>query len=52
MAEEGNQPPEFLIVGHVTGPRGTKGEVKVEVTTDFPDRFEPGKVLYADSAPL
>ena len=42
----------FLIVGYVKDPRGTGGEVRIDVQTDFPDRFEPGKVLYVDGHPL
>lgn len=29
-----------------------KGEIKVEVMTDFPDRFEPRRKLYIDGHPL
>lgn len=45
-------PPEFLIVGRILAPWGRKGEVKVEVMTDFPDRFESGRSLYLDGRPL
>lgn len=45
-------PPEFLIVGRILAPWGIKGEVKVEVLTDFPDRFTPRKVVYLDTCPV
>ena len=45
-------PPEFLIVGRILAPWGRKGEVKVEVMTDYPDRFASGRVLYLDGRPL
>jgi 16S rRNA processing protein RimM len=45
-------PPEFLIVGRILAPFGTRGEVKVQVETDFPDRFAPGKAVYLDGRPL
>jgi len=45
-------PPEFLIVGRILAPWGRKGEVKVEVMTDFPDRFEGGRFLYLDGRSL
>ena len=45
-------PPESLIVGHILAPWGTKGEVKVQVVTDFPDRFTPGSLVYLDMQPL
>ncbi len=42
----------FIVVGRVVGQRGVKGEVKVEVLTDFPDRFESGKEIFIDGHPL
>ena len=45
-------PPEFLIVGRILAPWGIKGEVKVEVLTDFPERFTPRKAVYLDARPL
>jgi 16S rRNA processing protein RimM len=44
--------PEFLIVGHILAPWGIKGEVKVEVVTDFPERFAPRKVVYLNNRQL
>ena len=45
-------PPESLIVGRILAPWGIRGEVKVEVLTDFPERFAPQKVLYLNARPL
>jgi len=45
-------PPEFLIVGYILAPWGIRGEVKVEVVTDFPERFAPQKVVYLNTRPL
>jgi 16S rRNA processing protein RimM len=45
-------PPEFLIVGRILAPWGIRGEVKVEVVTDFPERFAPQKVVYLDARQL
>lgn len=45
-------PPEFLIVGRILAPWGIKGEVKVEVLTDFPERFAPRKIVYLDTRPV
>ena len=37
------EPPEgYWAVGHIVGIHGMRGEVKVELYTDFPERFEPG----------
>ncbi|MFL5735215.1 MAG: ribosome maturation factor RimM [Chloroflexia bacterium] len=35
-----NAAPEHLIVGQVVAPFGIKGEVKVNILTEFPDRFK------------
>jgi len=45
-------PPEFLIVGRVVAPWGRRGEVKVQVVSNFPDRFAAGQTLYVDGEPL
>jgi len=37
---------DFIAVGRVLAPWGVKGEVKVEVLTDFPDRFAPDEEVY------
>src|SRR5690349_8617550 len=31
--------PEHLIVGQIVAPFGVKGEMKVNIMTEFPDRF-------------
>jgi 16S rRNA processing protein RimM len=45
-------PPESLIVGRILAPWGIRGEVKVEVLTDFPERFAPRKVVHLNTRPL
>lgn len=52
--KSGKQDPgrQFLIVGYVRGQWGLKGEISVEVMTDFPDRFKPRKTLFIDGCPL
>ncbi len=37
--------PEYLVVGRVGRPHGVRGELRVEVLTDFPERFAPGERL-------
>jgi len=34
--------PRFLIVGQVRAPHGVRGEVRVQILTDFPERFRQG----------
>ncbi len=36
-----------MVVGRVVKPHGIRGEASVEVLTDFPDRFRPGRALGA-----
>ncbi len=38
--------PRYLIVGRVLGGRGLSGEIKVEIMTDFPDRFHSLSRVY------
>lgn len=33
------QEVRFLVIGHVLGPVGLSGDLRVQVLTDFPDRF-------------
>jgi len=38
-------PDGCIAVGHIVGVHGLRGEVKVELYTDFPERFAPGAQL-------
>ena len=38
-------PDGYMAVGHIVGVHGLRGEVKVELYTDFPERFAPGELL-------
>jgi 16S rRNA processing protein RimM len=46
--EKGSDPP-YLIVARVVSPQGNRGEVKAELITDFPDRFESTTAVYVGS---
>ena len=39
-------------MGHVVSQLGTKGEIKIEILTDFPDRFAPRNRVFVDGHPL
>lgn len=43
---------DSIVVGRVVAPWGVKGEMKVEVITDFPDRFSPEEEVYIDGCPV
>lgn len=43
-------PDEHLAVGVIVGAHGLRGEVKVELHTDFPERFQPGVELLLGEA--
>jgi 16S rRNA processing protein RimM len=34
--------PEFLVVGKLGKPHGIRGEIVMDIMTDFPERLEPG----------
>jgi len=38
--------PAFLEIGKVRRPHGVRGEVVVEIYTDFPERIRPKKTVY------
>ena len=37
---------EFITIGQILAPWGVKGKLKVEVVTDFPERFTPQARIY------
>jgi 16S rRNA processing protein RimM len=43
-------PEGYIAVGMITSAHGLRGEVKVELHTDFPERFAPGVVVYLGEA--
>lgn len=46
----GEQP--LVVVGRVVKPHGIRGEVVVEVLSDVPDRFDPGRRLQVGGRPM
>jgi len=38
--------PVFLVIGKLRRPHGLKGDVLLDVWTDFPERLKPGVVIY------
>jgi 16S rRNA processing protein RimM len=44
--------PEFLAVGKLRRPHGLKGEILMDILTDFPERLMEGVQLYAGDARL
>ncbi len=38
--------PEYLVVGFLRRPHGVRGEIAMDVYTDFPERLKSGKRLY------
>jgi len=43
---------EFIVIGRILVPWGTKGKLKVEVVTDFPQRFTPSSKVYINRQPM
>jgi 16S rRNA processing protein RimM len=46
MAPAKSKTPSYLAIGQITGAHGIRGEVKVLVMTDFPERYRPGAKVY------
>ena len=48
------KPPEseFITIGKILAPWNTKGKLKVEVETDFPQRFTPSAKVYINRQPM
>ena len=44
--------PEFITIGKIIAPWGIKGKLKVEVVTDFPQRFTPSSKIYINRQPM
>jgi len=43
---------QFIAVGQVVAPWGARGEIKVEVLTDFPERFAPEQEIFVNQEKL
>jgi 16S rRNA processing protein RimM len=46
IASESGEEPRLLVIGEVLRPQGVKGEVRVRMLTDFPERFRVLKRVY------
>jgi len=44
--------PEFLAVGKLHRPHGVRGEMLISLWTDFPERLQPGVLVYLGEACL
>ncbi|MEA3345167.1 MAG: ribosome maturation factor RimM [Chloroflexota bacterium] len=47
---EDESSPRFLIIGEILRPQGVRGEVRVRILTDFPERFRTLKRAYLGQA--
>ncbi len=43
---ENSSEPRFLVIGRITKPHGKRGEVRVEILSDLPERFNWLEVVY------
>jgi len=43
---------EFITIGKILAPWGKQGKLKVEVVTDFPQRFAPPSKIYINQQPV
>lgn len=42
---------EFITIGKIIAPWGVKGQLKVKIITDFPERFSPSSKVYLNRQP-
>ena len=42
---------DHVVVGRIRGTRGLRGDLRVEVLTDFPERFAPDSIIYLNNQP-
>ncbi len=43
--------PRFLVVGRVRAPHGVRGELRIRILTDFPERFQEQAELWMGTPP-
>ncbi len=43
---------EFVTIGQILAPWGIEGKLKVEIVTDFPQRFTPSSKIYINRQPM
>ncbi len=43
---------DFITIGRILAPWGTKGKLKVKIITDFPQRFAPSSTVYISRQPM
>ncbi len=48
----GSSELEFITIGQIIAPWGVKGQLKVKIITDFPERFSPSSKVYLDRQPV
>ena len=44
--------PEFITIGKILATSGVKGKLKVDIMTDFPQRFAPSSQVYVKHQPM
>lgn len=44
-------PPEYLIIGQIVGPFGVRGEVKLDMMSDHPERYPTLKRIFLGAGP-
>lgn len=46
-----SEPPPFLLLGRVLRPHGVRGELRIEVLTDYPERIVPDREVFLGRTP-
>jgi 16S rRNA processing protein RimM len=51
MSTEPRSTPRYLIIGEVLRPHGVRGELRIRILTDYPERIVKGKTLFLGTDP-
>lgn len=51
MTEKPRKTPDYLILGYVLRPHGVRGELRISVMTDYPERVAKLKQVYFSRSP-
>jgi 16S rRNA processing protein RimM len=51
MTDQTRKTPQFLLLGQVLRPHGVRGEVRVQVLTDYPERISELKTVFLGNDP-
>jgi len=43
--------PDYIVIGRIMGASGNAGQIRVDITTDFPQRYAEGSSVFVNKRP-